>query len=489
MHPSLRRVVIVGAGYSGTAVAIELLRLAKQPLHIVLIDRSGVARGVAYARRNYPFLLNVPAGRMSTNSAHPNEFLNFVRKQSPQLSAEDFIERERYGDYLDAMLRAAELSAAPQATLERVCGNVIALERFPRNAGVRMYLENGRCLYGDSVVLALGNSPPAQLSVASEVCTSARYIDDPWKAPLRFRSNETTLILGTGLTMADVVLAARQQTGGDIKIHALSRHGLTPLPQAPLDATREQRDAMALVAAAGISLPHLVRAIRLLAEKYEQRGGTWRDAVAVVREQIPAIWRQFSMRERRRFLRHVRSYWEVHRHRLPGQTWDTLSAMRQAGSLQIHSGRVIRLKSTGKQIEVLCRARGSGETYQLRVDRVINCTGPNYDVRQSTQPLLRSLVAQGMAVSDPLGLGLVTDPFGALMDASGVMASNLHYIGPMLRPIYWEISAVEELREQARRLALELSARLCGRQMASAPEARMDRRSSLDAQGVVGVQA
>jgi 2-polyprenyl-6-methoxyphenol hydroxylase-like FAD-dependent oxidoreductase len=70
-----RHVVIVGAGFSGTALAINLLRNASAPLCIRLIDREQIARGVAYARRPFPYLLNVPAGRMSATVADPDEFL------------------------------------------------------------------------------------------------------------------------------------------------------------------------------------------------------------------------------------------------------------------------------------------------------------------------------------------------------------------------------------------------------------------------------
>jgi uncharacterized NAD(P)/FAD-binding protein YdhS len=91
------------------------------------------------------------------------------------------------------------------------------------------------------------------------------------------------------------------------------------------------------------------------------------------------------------------------------------------------------------------------------VDRVVNCTGPRYDLRHTHERLLRSLAAQGIAASDPLGLGIATDELGGLIDASGRVAGNLHYIGPMLRPRHWETTAVQELRVHAERLACHLA--------------------------------
>jgi uncharacterized NAD(P)/FAD-binding protein YdhS len=66
MRSSPRTVAIVGAGFSGTTLAVNLLRqVHAQPLRIVLVERSQLPGGVVYARRRYPYLLNVPAGRMS----------------------------------------------------------------------------------------------------------------------------------------------------------------------------------------------------------------------------------------------------------------------------------------------------------------------------------------------------------------------------------------------------------------------------------------
>jgi uncharacterized NAD(P)/FAD-binding protein YdhS len=457
MRPSPGTIVIVGGGFSGTAVAMELLRVSVHPVRVVLIDRADIARGVAYARRDFQFLLNVPAGRMSANSADPNEFLNFARRRNRHVCSEDFVSRELYGDYLEIALRDAELAAAPHGELRRVCGSVIAVERFPRDTGLRVHLEDRRSINADSVVLALGNPPPATLPGAATLHGSVRYVDDPWKGPPRFRRGETALVVGTGLTMADVVMAARDNTGGNIVVHALSRHGLIPPAQAPLGTPRELHDATALLSAASTSLPRLVRAVRLLALDLERRGGDWRHAIAFVRELAPAIWRRLAVSERQRFLRHVRCYWDMHRHRLPQQVWDSLADMRRTGALHLHSGRLLRLERTGNQIRAHWRARGGQEMQSLTVDRVINCTGPDYDARRSREPLLRSLLAQGTAVADPLGLGLLTDEVGALIDVSGRAAANLHYIGPMLRAARWEATAVAELGEQAVRLARKLT--------------------------------
>ena len=88
----VRTIVIVGGGFCGTVVAANLLRRPPPgPTRLVLIERDGaVGRGVAYADRGFPYLLNVPASRMSANTAAPNEFLEFVQRRIPNAERRRF---------------------------------------------------------------------------------------------------------------------------------------------------------------------------------------------------------------------------------------------------------------------------------------------------------------------------------------------------------------------------------------------------------------
>jgi uncharacterized NAD(P)/FAD-binding protein YdhS len=452
-----RTVVIVGGGFCGTAVALHLLRLPHAaPLRIILVDRALLARGVAYAKRDKSYRLNVPAGRMSASSADPGEFLAHARRRVPDASAADFLPRELYGDYLESTLRSAELASPAHVRLERMQGEVIALEREPRASTIRAWLDSGLTLVADTVVLASGNPAPAPLPGAPHV-QRGRYVADPWESPTAYPPGETLLVAGTGLTMADVVLAADDVTGGRVTVHALSRHGLVPVSQ---EEPREVRDAnpdCALAREGPLSLRRLVREVRKLADDLEGRGYDWRAAITAVRNIAPAVWERLSVHERRRFLRHVRPYWDLHRHRLPPQTCAALTELRRQDRLHIHAGRILNLESAGKKVRVTWQARGTSTRASLLVDRVVNCTGPHYDVRHTRERLQRLLLARGMMVPDSLGLGIATDQFGALIDASGRVAENLYYVGPMLRGKYWEATAVQELRVHAEQLARHLA--------------------------------
>jgi len=400
----------------------------------------------------------VPAGRMSASSQEPLAFLNFARRLHPEATQNDFLPRALYGEYLEASLRSAANSAPPEVRLQRLRAEVIAIERSSRASSIEVLLDNGWRITADSVVLAPGNPAPAALP-GSEKLSTSQYLADPWAARSALRSGETVLVAGTGLTMADVALAAAEAAEGAVTVHAISRHGLLPASQAISRQAEEPQLSAPLLQLASVSLRHLARAVRALAQDQELRGGDWRVTIAFVRNLVPTLWQRLAPPERQRFLRHLRPYWDVHRHRLPEQSWSSLHALRRSGVLRVNAGRILDLEAAGRQVRVTWRPRGKDAAATFLVDRVVNCTGPDYDVRNSREPLMRSLLAQGVAVADPLNLGLLTGAFGALVDATGRIADNLYYIGPMLRARLWESTAVPELRMHAEQLARHLSAR------------------------------
>jgi uncharacterized NAD(P)/FAD-binding protein YdhS len=455
----LRTIVIVGGGFCGTVLAANLLRRPPPgPTRLVLVERADdVGRGVAYRRRQFPYLLNVPASRMSASSAAPDEFLQFVRRRIPRATGEDFLPRPLYGDYLEEFLLAAQLSGAPNIRLEVMKGEVTNVRRLERQLPLQVELQDGRSLTADDVVLALGNPKPASISAAASVAGHSAYVADPWAADLQFSPEQNVLLIGTGLTAADVINAASADPNRTPTIHALSRHGLVPPRQTAFRPDAFKGDGNALLLAAATSLRNLLRTVRLLAREAEASGGDWREAITFVRNMAPTIWQRLPGRDRVRFLRHLRAQWDVHRHRLPSQLLQRVDALRGSQRLHIHAGRISELAARGERIEVTWLPRGLRETRKLLFDRVVNCTGPDYAIERLTDPLWRNLLQCGLCIPDPLGLGLRTGPKGAVIDADGWPGPHLFYVGPMLRADLWEATAASELRGHCEQLATLLA--------------------------------
>jgi uncharacterized NAD(P)/FAD-binding protein YdhS len=455
-------IVIVGAGFSGSVLAASLLRHPlRNPTDILLIERgTRIARGVAYAVQEVPYVLNVPTGRLSVDPQDPLQFLKFVRQAYPEADAEDFVPRSLYGDYLHEVLEQAERSAPEHVTLHRVFGEVTAISR-PAALGAMdkpllATLADGSAIPADRVVLALGNPPSPLHAWARGLSNHPAYVHDPWRMPKSLRAQDSVLIVGSGLTMVDVALSLSLESGEVPMVRTISRHGLLPLGQTIFRPTAVQGSGEGLLSHAS-SIRRVFAATRALAREVEQRGGDWREVVTFVRHLAPELWRALPSAERRRFLRHAQSYWDIHRHRLPSHMAQRIDDMRRSGRLQIYAGRIRQLVPEGDELRVLWRPRGRSENESFAVNAVINATGPDYAIKRSCDPLVQSLRAQGLVSADELDLGLRTGPHGACLSAQGVPSRELFYLGPMLRADHWEATAAPELRTHAERLARHLA--------------------------------
>jgi uncharacterized NAD(P)/FAD-binding protein YdhS len=455
---SARTIAIVGAGFSGTATALHLLRQARvhgQGFHVVLIERGAeFGRGLAYAKSRYPHLLNVPASRMSATTTDPVDFLRFARRGNPEISGEDFLPRSLYGDYLQNLLEAAAADLPPGSTLQCLQAEVTDLMPGERDEPIALRLADGSSVDAHAVVVALGSPLPRLPATIRCAAEWPVLREDPWTDTSPLESRSPLLVIGTGLTMVDVVCAAADRDPA-IEIHALSRHGLLPLSQTAFrpDTLADDRG---LLARSGGSASRLVAAVRRLADEAARAGGDWREVISLVRHEAPALWRSLPLEERARFIRHARGYWDIHRHRVPAAVLARLDALRASHRLHVHAGRLLSIEAGHGGVRAIWLARGSQQRRTLDAAEVVNCTGPDYDVSRSPERLWQALLSRGLAVPDALRLGVRTGLAGALVARDGSASRPLFYIGPMLRADYWEATAVGELRSHAERVAAAL---------------------------------
>jgi len=456
-EPDEWRVAIIGAGFSGTAVAIHLLRevaAARSPrtLRIALIDpHAEVGAGVAYATRDYPYPLNVAAGQMSLDGARPGDFLDFLGSQGIHAAPGDYLPRQVYGDYLRARLAEAR-AAAP--TVECIHHRASAWQLRRNDGRWVLWLDNGSALAADDVVLALGNPPPAAPPELAQMIYDDRYVRDPWSiGELANEEIGSVLLVGSGLTMVDAALRLAALRPRVRHIHVLSRHGWMPQSQAsdPLPAIKPNI-VRSLDAARG-STRRLVSAFRALTTRVDDAGGDWREVLALARGQLASLWRTLDQAQRARFLRHARSAWDVNRHRVPAGPLGAVRTLSRSGVLDVHAGRLEKVNALDDAVEVIWRPRGAVRTRAWLVDRVINCTGPDSRVDRLSDPLVQSLLSSGIIRPDPLSLGIEVADDGRPISRDGAPVDSLYYLGPWLRARDWEATAVPELRQHAEALA------------------------------------
>jgi uncharacterized NAD(P)/FAD-binding protein YdhS len=440
----IRHVAIIGAGFSGTLQAINLLR--HDGPRATLIERTPVpGEGLAYGAAYPGHLLNVRASNMSALPDDPDHLVRWLAAKGEEDAGADFVQRVTYGAYLrDLLANALETSGD---RLRVVRGDVTDV--VPAGEGARVSLADGTEIAADTAVLAVGNLPPHDPpGFADAGLSEERYKSDPWdrSVPLALKDDDTVLLIGTGLTMVDIALLL-DSSGFGGKIVALSRRGLVPHRH---DAPRPM---VAKLAERPVAQPsELVRRVRARGEAIG-----WRNAVDELRPYTQAMWANGTDAERARFLRHLRPWWDVHRHRLAPHVADRLAAMQARGQLEIVAGKTISAVEDADGIAVTWRRRGCDLPETLVAQRIINCTGPQGDLTRTTEPLLARLYARGAIRPDPAHLGLDVDSRAQTIAADGTSNDWLYALGPMTRGAFWEIVAVPDIRQQTWNLARRLS--------------------------------
>jgi uncharacterized NAD(P)/FAD-binding protein YdhS len=454
-----KTIAIIGVGFCGSTLAVHLLRRPPvTPLRILLINRSGtMARGVAYGTRAAAHVLNVPAGRMSALAGEEDSFYEFARRCDPSVVPGSFVERRLYGDYLEALLNDAAEKAPPGCELHSVIGEVVQVVPRKDGEGARLLMANAEHFDADRIVLSIGNCARQEPSIAPEQRSfyeDPRYVDDPWRpGALRdIGADAPVLLIGSGLTMVDVVLDLRDR-GHRGPIQAISRRGLIPQPHRELNAQPTYDERLPHRMLTDCRVRHYVRAVRDSVEQHTRAGGDWRDVIGGLRSATAQLWHALPTHERQRFLRHVRPYWDVHRHRCATQPGTRLQAEIERDGLTLVAARVVGYDPQADAVGVFLRRRGARTEERLDVAAVINCTTPALDFRHLADPLLSSLRADGLLVPDALGIGLEVDHLGALINCKGVASRWLHYVGPFLQARDWEATAVPELRGYVELLA------------------------------------
>jgi uncharacterized NAD(P)/FAD-binding protein YdhS len=453
-------IAIVGAGFSGTLLALHLLRRCPPNARIILIERHRqFGRGQAYSTPNPSHLLNVPAGRMSAFHDAPSHFLDWLMAQPAETlngvvpSAGAFVPRGLFGEYMSAQLNKEIHRAGSGERLELVHGEVLGIDRTSHP--LVLDLDRDRTIEADLAVLAVGNFPPEPMPIADPSFYDTQfYRPDPWAADALagLDSRAAVLLVGTGLTMVDAVISLLDR-GHVGPIHALSRRGLMPRRHAPVaaGATREPIPYPTGVRA-------LARFLRAESRRAMDSGGSWHSVVDELRPFTVDVWQAMPIDDKRRFLRHLRPWWDVHRHRMAATVAERIDAALASGQLRVQAGRIRSYSVDGASVRADYMPRGAAEPASLTVSRVVNCAGPGADYGRISHPLVRTLLDDGTVRPDALCLGLDVTAACALLNHAGDVSRRLFAVGPVTKGRFWEMTAVPDIRRQCELLALHLAA-------------------------------
>ncbi|HTF63409.1 MAG TPA: FAD/NAD(P)-binding protein [Edaphobacter sp.] len=446
-------VAIIGGGYSGVVLAVQLLRRCHRAMSIVIVDRSSrPGRGVAFGTRCCEHLLNIRAKNMSVLAGCPDHFTNWMKESgSANFAPDAFVPRSLYGEYIEQTLRST-LESNPDCQVTYLTGNAISLARS--EAGFEVCLEDGSNIQSAVVVLAMGNSRPSD-PLLGKTIEQRFYADYAWDdRTLRDIPTEgSVLLIGSGLTAIDQVLGLKAQ-GFLGTVTMVSRRG--KLPAVHCSSVNWSVNWAESLPATVSSAIHEVRHQIDIAS---QNGVDWRSVIDSLRPWTSVIWNRWSLQEKRRFLRHLRPFWEASRHRLPQATHQSIQELMAFGALRVLAGRITEATRLDTNIDVSVVLRGTHKTVTISTDKIINCTSSGTsDQRQ--EPFIKSLLLMGFASYDPLRIGISTDNHGCVIGAFGKSTANLYALGPLRKATFWETTAVPEIREQALELAERIVSQL-----------------------------
>jgi len=444
-------IAVIGGGFSGALTAIHLaLRLPERP--VILFEESGEAGpGLAYRRDDPHALLNIPARRMSAYQDDPDHFLRYARSVlDGQTGPEDFLPRRIYGDYLKYCLAEAR-QQCPNLRVDN--RSVIDIQTNSASSVAVLTLKDQSALMCSRVVLATGNQGSAfSGSIWAEHTLPAR------KASTyeQIKPGETVLVIGTGLTMIDAVLELERQ-GNAVAIHAISRNALVPRPHRA--ASRVQPPELDELPDS--DLRRSVRIFRRALKLHVAEGGDWRDLFAALRPATPSLWQEMASRDRRRFLRFISPFWEIHRHQCAPESHAAFQGLLDSGKLDLQRGTIVSVENKAGRLRLgLAPRNRAAVTRWLDADHIIDATGPARDISTVKHPLIANLLRRGFLMPDEHRLGAQIQPDYRAVQRDGLPLEWLFVTGPMLRARYFEATAIPELRMHTAALAARLAADL-----------------------------
>lgn len=438
-------IAIVGGGASGAVLALQILREGRGRTPVILVERrSEFGYGLAYSTRNPAHLLNVRAANMSAFPDEPDHFRAwFSQRRGMDVEGGHFAPRADYGAYLSALLEPHVARGRSDGSLRIRHGECVGVETAPN--GLRLVFDDGGAVEVGRVVLATGHD---------EAGDSAHAVS-PWSADFEAdaRSARHVVVLGAGLSMVDAAVSLFN-AGFEGRITAISRRGLTPNVHAPSAAWTIARERIPI----GGGPLACLRFVRAEIDRAAGEGVDWRGVIDALRPHNQAIWKGFDLPGKSRFVRHLRAFWDVVRHRMAPEIGRQIEAARAQGRLAIRAGAFAGAQVAEGGYAVSFRPRGATERETLAADRIYDCRGVTQDPLAVRQPLMRHLLEAGLVRPDPLGLSLDVDETAAVIGRDGAAHPRLYAIGPLTRSRFWEVTAIPDIRVQA----VELARRLVG---------------------------
>lgn len=448
-------IAIIGGGFTGAALALHLVRNGHQPGRISVFEpRHLLGAGVAYTSTHPDHRFNGPLDLLALFPEDMSHFLRWYRSSGAEhqdsaamaSTGQIYARRSDFGRYMAWLLE----THAPG--LRHVREEAIDIEPWGNGYLVRDKRSGKHA--ADRVYLCTAQDAPRMPKAFDALGVAPGVVPDPWApdALEKVPPQGDVLLLGTALTAVDVAAALLCQPRQG-RIVAVSRRGLTPRPQERLPPP-EERMAKFLAGTPAFLARHgkpatargMLRAAREWLEAGVREGRRWQDVFDDIRDGLSPIWSAWPLAERRRALRHLRAYYDVHRYRMAPQLSELMMQAEAQGVLQFRRARAEPVNSAEGQHVIRLKGRGADETRGFAA--IVNCTGPVADITASTNPVIKALLGRGLIQPDPTGLGALVDAQCRLVAPGGAVQPLLCAFGSLTRGRFGDLTAVPQINMQ-----------------------------------------
>jgi uncharacterized NAD(P)/FAD-binding protein YdhS len=452
LPPPARRITIVGGGFSGVSTAVQLVRHSPVPLAITIIEaRDRVGPGLAYATHDPDHRLNGPTWIHSVDPVDGGHFTRWCEAhgvfdsdpQARQPNGTAFVRRAVLGAYLEDMVHAHARWTSTGSTIRTLQDR--ATQAWAADGLITTRTGKGQSLVSELLILATGNAEPRlQAPFDPALAQHPGVIENPLNTTrlLGIPREARVLLVGSGLTSLDVVSTLQRQghTGQSVVI---SRRGLQPRPQPLANGTvvppqgRQHLDrvlgpAPRFMTEAEPTLRAWVKALREQIHAARLRGEDWYPPFDDLRDSVWQLWPTLPAAEQRRFVRRLRTWYDVHRFRSPPQTEVIARAAQASGRVVYQAARVLSVNAAtqGHRVDVLLKGARDPQPRTESFDVVVNCTGLDVASRTASNPLLQALVQQGWLRTDACGIGYAVDAQCRVVGSDGQARAAVRLIGP-----------------------------------------------------------
>lgn len=477
------RIALIGGGAAAVSLIDGLLGRVLDPEHLdVVVYESGPRPGPgrAYRADLGCAFINTRTGVTSIRADEPGHFLDWLHTTPAGMGtgfahadADSFLPRWVFGEYLADCLDHACHSGSVRVERQSV-------QRVrPSATDVLVETADGQRAAYDRVVLCVGGGEPAQVYGLEG---APQYHRDPY--PLtdtvtRLHPRARVLVIGTGLTAVDTVLALRD-AGHEGDIAMASRRGLLPavrvsrgrwdlacLTPEALARARERAGGPSLETLGGLLLTELDRAgvtrqeamervrpgydarARLMYQFREaETGAPWQRILTTAANRLAEpLWQLLPDAEKRRYLRGLHHVFQSECHPMPPLTAVALLDMMDDGQLTVRSGiQDVRARPGGGFV---LDAHGQRYTFDAVVGAARQSVGlPGPEAR----PLVSDLVDQGAATPHPFGGIRVDAATHRVLTADGAAQARLHALGDLTAGTFYHTGPLEVISRHADRI-------------------------------------